>query len=144
MMSRTNRMNNSPKRNGFKWSVNECLRLQREYELLGWSLKEIADAHGRTERAIAFKLDEQNLANFNDICPENISEFMDNFGNNLEDSDYVDEYESESEGDCSDDEEQDSGLLSKKAMYQQMVALERQVDELTKAVRLLSGVYEEC
>lgn len=43
-------------RNNFKWSINEILKLEREYELLGLSLDEIATAHKRTKCAIFFRL----------------------------------------------------------------------------------------
>jgi hypothetical protein len=39
-----------------KWSVNEVLTLQREYELLELSVDEIATRHKRSMRAILFKL----------------------------------------------------------------------------------------
>ena len=43
-------------RSGFKWNVNECLRLQREYELLGLSIDEIASLHGRSPLSIMYKI----------------------------------------------------------------------------------------
>jgi len=43
-------------RNGNRWTVNELLQLQREFELLGLSVQEIALKHQRSERAILFKL----------------------------------------------------------------------------------------
>lgn len=50
---------------GNKWSVNELLSLQREYELLEWSIDQIARKHRRTPLAIIYKLDHEGLANFN-------------------------------------------------------------------------------
>jgi hypothetical protein len=46
---------------GFKWNVNEILALQREYELLEWSIQEIAVKHERTERAILCKLEAEGF-----------------------------------------------------------------------------------
>lgn len=43
-------------RNGYKWSINEILKLQREYELLELSVSEMAKLHQRTDEAIVFKL----------------------------------------------------------------------------------------
>jgi hypothetical protein len=43
-------------RSGKKWSVTETLRLQREYELLEWSIHDIATAHQRHVDAILFRL----------------------------------------------------------------------------------------
>ena len=49
------------RRNGFKWCVNEILRLQREYELLELSVEEIAELHERTISAILHKLLEEEF-----------------------------------------------------------------------------------
>ena len=46
-----------------KWTVNELLSLQREYELLGMDIFEIALKHKRTPRAILYKLDDELLIN---------------------------------------------------------------------------------
>jgi len=43
-------------RNGNRWTINELLSLQREYELLEWSVQQIAEKHHRTVEAILFKL----------------------------------------------------------------------------------------
>jgi hypothetical protein len=43
-------------RNGNKWTTNELLALQREYELLGLSIPEIAVRHNRTVQSIEFKI----------------------------------------------------------------------------------------
>lgn len=54
-----------PKRSGFRWSINEVLSLQREFELLGWSIDEIAQKHNRTPNAIMSKLDQEGFASHN-------------------------------------------------------------------------------
>ena len=56
---------NSITRNGKRWTVNECIQLQREFELLQLSVSEIAFRHKRTPNAIIFKLDHEGLANYN-------------------------------------------------------------------------------
>lgn len=63
----TNNGFTSAYRNGYKWNVNECLRLQREFELLRLSVPEIASLHGRTVKAIMYKLDAEGFASFNDL-----------------------------------------------------------------------------
>ena len=50
-----------------KWSVNECLRLEREFDLLKLSVKEIALLHYRRPNAIMYKLDAEGLADYNDV-----------------------------------------------------------------------------
>ena len=52
-------------RAGFKWTVNETLSLQREFELLGMTIDEIALKHQRTPNAIMFKLDQEGFADYN-------------------------------------------------------------------------------
>lgn len=52
-------------RYGNKWTVNEVLSLQREFELLGLDLDEIASKHKRTVNAIMCKLDQEGFADYN-------------------------------------------------------------------------------
>lgn len=52
---------NTHKRSGNKWTVNEFLSLQREYELLEWTIQEIAEKHQRSVIAILFKLESECL-----------------------------------------------------------------------------------
>jgi hypothetical protein len=55
------------RRNGFRWSVNECLRLQREFELLQLPLETIADMHERSVNAIMYKLHSEGFADYNEL-----------------------------------------------------------------------------
>ncbi len=52
-------------RRGLKWTVNELLALQREYELLGWSVERIAKKHKRSVSAIMFKLHDEGFSDYN-------------------------------------------------------------------------------
>lgn len=52
-------------RAGLKWTVNEILSLQREFELLGWDIDKIALKHQRTPNAIMYKLDQEGFADYN-------------------------------------------------------------------------------
>ena len=52
---------NSYKRIGNKWTVNELLSLQREYELLEWTVQEIADKHERSVNAILYRLESEGF-----------------------------------------------------------------------------------
>ena len=54
-------------RNGYKWSVNECLRLEREYDLLHLSVPEMAALHNRTNNAIICKLHQEGIADYNEL-----------------------------------------------------------------------------
>jgi hypothetical protein len=57
-------------RNGNRWSVNEILSLQREFELLGWNIDLIAQKHKRTPQSIMYKLSQEGFADYNDLYCE--------------------------------------------------------------------------
>ena len=82
------------KRSGFKWSVNECLRVEREYDLLKLSIPEIALLHERSIEAIMYKLDKEGIADYNELYSKIKSNGQ-----------YFQQDESESEKDELDDEE---------------------------------------
>jgi hypothetical protein len=50
------------KRNGYRWSIPEILRLQREFELLELNIEEISRRHQRTPYAIANRLVDEGFA----------------------------------------------------------------------------------
>jgi hypothetical protein len=50
------------KRNGYRWSIPEILRLQREFELLELNIEEISRIHQRTPYAIANRLVDEGFA----------------------------------------------------------------------------------
>ncbi len=58
----------SRSRHGYNWTINECLQLQREFELLKLSISEIANRHKRTQNSIMFKLHVEGLADYNTLC----------------------------------------------------------------------------
>ena len=134
-------------RNGFKWSVNEILSLQREFELLGWDVDEIASKHERTPNAIMYKLDQEGFADYNDlysnyhnlnapIQTENTTElYFDNDNDNDNDSvdddsdeDYVDNGEEE------DDDDDEIGNLSER-----VYGLEESISEIRDMLKQLLG-----
>ena len=51
-------------RTGKTWTINECLQLQREHELLGWTIDEIAIKHKRTPNAIMYKIVKEEFENY--------------------------------------------------------------------------------
>ena len=90
-------------RNGYKWSVNECLRLEREYDLLELSVPEMAILHKRTMNAIMFKLQAEGLDTYNNLYfktygPDFINEQIDKLNNLCPD------LEEDVEDDLDDDE----------------------------------------
>jgi hypothetical protein len=50
-----------PYRHNFKWSINELLSLQREYELLEMSIQDIARKHERSVDAILYRLQKEGM-----------------------------------------------------------------------------------
>lgn len=63
----TNYDNIPAPRHANKWTVNECLSLNREFELLKLTMPEIALRHGRTVNAIMFKIQAEGWASYNDL-----------------------------------------------------------------------------
>lgn len=49
------------KRANKRWTINETLKLQREYELLGMNVTQIASAHERSADAIAHRLEDEGF-----------------------------------------------------------------------------------
>ena len=54
-------------RNGYKWTINECLRLEREYDLLKLTVPVMAILHNRTINAIMCKLQDEGLDTYNNL-----------------------------------------------------------------------------
>ena len=138
-------------RYGFKWSVNEVLSLQREFELLGWDIDQIAQKHQRTPNAIMYKLDQEGFADYNELYSayhnlgtssnaENTTEL------NLEschsdsdsDSDYEDgdDEDFEDDGECDDeeDEEEEDELAN---LSERMDNLEESITEIKNMIKQL-------
>jgi len=64
-----------------KWTVNELLSLQREYELLEMDIFEIALKHKRSPKAILYKLEDEAIINnwdeargYAKFCDEDLTE----------------------------------------------------------------------
>jgi hypothetical protein len=103
-------------RSGNKWTVNEVLSLQREYELLSMTIQEIALKHSRSVLAILYKLESEGvIANWCDAhgydnhLKNSIknSNFIENDEVQEEDEDYCEEDEDYCEEDEDEDEDED-------------------------------------
>ena len=130
-------------RSGFKWTVNECLRLEREYDLLKLSVDEIALLHQRSPYSIMYKLDSEGIADFNDLYqqtyPNETSEVEVEECDDQDDDDesYHDqeqELEDADESDASDDDAQ-----SEESEYDKY-DLKKQVRMLTKQLSNLTAI----
>jgi hypothetical protein len=75
------------RRHNKKWGVNELIALQREYELLGWDIQEIATKHERSVKSILFKLKQEGfIDNWNSakgFDKSNLTEKFFNESNNI-------------------------------------------------------------
>jgi hypothetical protein len=49
------------RRSNFKWTTNELLSLEREYELLEMTVQEIASKHERSVDSILYKLESEEF-----------------------------------------------------------------------------------
>jgi hypothetical protein len=92
----TNYDNIPAPRHANKWTVNECLSLNREFELLKLTMPEIALRHGRTVNAIMFKIQAEGWATFNDL-------YVQTYGAYSQENDLA--LKSGVENDVSDDDE---------------------------------------
>lgn len=94
---------NSIKRNGNRWNVNELLSLEREYELLEWTVQQIAEKHQRTERAILFRLESEGIiSSWNDARGFDMEAYKAQFNDDVVTEECVCNEES-----CVDDDEED-------------------------------------
>ena len=129
-----------------RWTVNECLRLEREFDLLKLSIEEIAALHERSTNAIMYKLDAEGIADYNDVFQNRQQKLKDEEQDEEQDeasvSEYeeeqeeasVSEYEEEQEDEKQEDEEQDSEEYDRYNLRQQIRSLTKQVANLTAIV----------
>jgi hypothetical protein len=122
------------KRFGNRWTINECLRLHREFELLELSIDEIAQRHQRTPNAIMIKLDSEGHAdynvlysNYNTLNPEMNSQKSSEEDDEEEDEDEDEEYESDADTLVDVETENNSLKL-------QVLNLEKKVNELSEFI----------
>jgi hypothetical protein len=121
-------------RNGYKWTISECLRLEREYDLLKLSVPEMAILHKRTINAIMCKLQDEGYDTFNNLyiktfgqegtLEETLEDHLDELVNKInnlscsveseddeddddEDDEDDEDYEDESEDEDDDEDESD-------------------------------------
>ena len=123
-------------RSGFKWTVNECLRLEREYDLLKMSVEDIALLHRRTPYAIMYKLDAEGIADFNDLYEDNVCQEEES---DAEESEAEESEAEESEAEESD-AEVDAGAESSDNEEFDLYNMKQQVGIISKQLRSLTSV----
>jgi hypothetical protein len=117
-------------RNRKRWTINECIELQREYELLELSIDEIAMKHKRTPKAIMFRLDHEGFADYNvlhskynnlDLNTTSVEETL-----KITEDNYHDKEENEENEKNEENEENDNDLKA------HIIRLEKQISNLTQ------------
>jgi len=122
-------------RYGNKWNVNELLALQREYELLEWSIQEIAEKHRRSVNAILFKLESEGfIASWNEARGFELL----NYYNEDEQEEQDDEEQDEDEQDDEEQEDDESIVEEKPVNY-----IDENVSKLTDRVWSLETSVNE-
>ncbi len=123
-------------RNGYKWSVNESLRLEREYDLLQLTVPEMAVLHNRTNNAIIWKLHSEGLADYNQLYLQTFGnasimndftdiiqpQFQADYSEEVDDDEYVPNLQ---EDESSDEDQESHGYL-----VDQVKTLQKQMDKL--------------
>ena len=130
------------RRQGNKWTINELISLQREYELLELTVQEIAERHQRSETAILYRLESEGLIDSWNSARGFVSQDYQNSvssankeqveeccgGDDDEDYQFVDEAESDDD-DISDDESEVEKLTER------VWSLETSVGEISSMVK---------
>ena len=126
---------NTYKRFGNRWTVNECLQLQREFELLQLSVDEISQIHQRTPNAIMFKLDQEGFADYNVLYANYAKANQANQKNvvKYDESDEDESEEDESENDESSNDE-DESVEDNQSLKQRVMCLEKQISSLATLI----------
>lgn len=124
------------KRSGFKWSVNECLRVEREYDLLKLSIPEIALLHERSIEAIMYKLDKEGIADYNELYSKLKSngQYFQQDDDESEQDELDDDEESYQEESEEDQEEEEDDTNNNYGLKQQVRMLTKQLANLTSIV----------
>jgi len=127
-------------RNGFRWTVNEILSLQREFELLGWTIDQIAEKHKRTPNAIIYKLDQEGFSDYNELYSNYIkNEWLKNDSEDddcSQDDDDISEYDNDEEEYVED--EDDIANLSER-----VYSLEESVTEIKDMIKQMMTTFSK-
>jgi len=133
------------KRHGKKWTTNEVLNLQREYELLNLTIEQIAEKHERTTESILFKLDSEGLTpslyeangyskKTNKKKVQMQTKVNEDEDENVSDIDSSSDYDDNEESDISDDEDM-SVDANMNSLSERVWSLETNVVEISSMVK---------
>ena len=126
-------------RTGYKWTINECLRLEREFDLLELSVPEMALLHKRTINAIMCKLQDEGLDTFQNLYmqtygAENFEAFDLNYDEEDDDDDdeeYIPDLNDEEEDEEDEQEEVEVEDFSNEGLlFKQVKSIQSQINSL--------------
>lgn len=146
------------RRQGNKWTINELISSQREYELLELTVQEISANHQRSETAILYKLESEGLIDSWNTARGFVSEDYQNsvsfiskgvvdyeedvedekeVGGDDDDEEYQLDEDAESLDDISDDESEVEKLAER------VWSLETSVSEISSMVKNIFGLLSD-
>jgi hypothetical protein len=131
-------------RSGYKWTINECLRLEREFDLLELSVPEMALLHKRTINAIMCKLQDEGLDTFQNLYmktygTENWEAFDLNYEDDADNSEHEEDDDDEeyipdlNEDEEEDDDEEDAveeDFSNEGLLFKQVKSIQSQINSL--------------
>ena len=121
------------RRHGNRWTINETLALQREYELLGWDVEKIANKHQRSVTSINYKLESEGLvsswAEVNGFAQDSLDDSPNNDNEEFQIVDNVC---------CGDDEKSEIDTLTKRIWR-----LETNVDAISLMVKNIYSILSD-
>ena len=126
------------RRHGNRWTINETLALQREYDLLGWDVEKIANKHQRSVTSINYKLESEGLvgswAEVNGFDAKKYQDSLDASPNNAnEEFQIVDNV-------CCDDDDEESEL---DMLTKRIWSLETNVDAISLMVKNIYNILSD-
>ena len=138
-MSTSNRFGN-------RWTINECLQLQREFELLELSIDEIATRHKRTPNAIMIKLSQEGFADYNILYSNyygmNLTIPVTNSLSNVDYNEQDDDYEQD-DAESYTTEEYNNLKEHVMSLDEYVINLEEHIIKLEKQVNVLTEIIRK-
>jgi hypothetical protein len=123
------------RRHGNRWTINETLALQREYELLGWDVEKIANKHQRSVTSINYKLEREGLVgSWAEVKGFDVKKYQDS----LDASPNNEEFQIIDNVCCDDDEESEIDTLTKRIW-----SLETNVDAISLMVKNIYNILSD-
>ena len=128
------------RRHGNRWTINETLALQREYELLGWDVEKIANKHQRSITSINYKLESEGLVgSWADVKGFDVKKYQDSLDASTNNDNNDNEEFQIVDNNCQyDDEESDIDLLTKRIW-----SLETNLDVISSMVKNIYSILSD-